>query len=355
MVSLPLSLTESIVRTVCEHSPRRPLGRHPVQTLVIPLLLLAGVARAPGDPIAGAALIGTSAALLTLKWPTTGMSSWRLEVGLAGHLALAVLTSGWWSMEGAMAGMWMGPTAARVVLAIVGAGAVLFSVLELVSRSHSSKRITPESITPLQPFLSQVADVVEQLIGAIDREDDFDVVERARRRGQAYRHHLSNLAMVARARPLAEGVGPVVATLWDLLDPATIPFPVDGVRVQRELGPGEMMVKVPAPYLELLFWNLADNAFRACAEREQGHVHVAAKLVGEGVQISFIDDGVGLSEHEQRDAFTPLALGRNGRLHLGLAASRKIVESYGGTITLTPRPSGGTEVVVQLPGAVRMR
>lgn len=349
MVSLPLSLTESIVRTVCEHSPRRPLGRHPVQTLVIPLLLLAGVARAPGDPIAGAALIGTSAALLTLKWPTSGMSSWRLEVGLAGHLALAVLASGWYSMEGALAGVWMGTTAARVVLAVVGAGAVLFSVLELVSR-QSSRRISPEAISPLQPFLSQVADVVEQLIGAIDRDDDFDAVDRARRRGQAYRHHLSNLAMVARSRPLADGMGPVIATLWDLLDPATIPFPIDGVRVQREIGPGELMVKVPAPYLELLFWNLADNAFRACVDREQSHVHIAARAVADEVQVSFTDDGAGLTPHEQRHAFTPLALGRNGRLHLGLAASRKIVEAYGGTIQLTPRPSGGTEVVVTLPG-----
>ena len=349
MVSLPLSLTDSIARTASSCAPRRPLGRHPVQALVIPLLLLAGVARAPGDPIAGAALIGTSAALLALKWPTTGMSSWRLEVGLAGHLALAVLTSGWYTMEGAVAGAALGMTGARVTLAAIGAGAVLFSVLELVSRVRLPRQVSPEAIGPLQPFLSQVAEVLEQMLGAIGRDDDADGMQRARRRGRAYRHHLSNLAMVARTRPLAEGVGPVVATLWELLDPATMPFPVDKIRVHRDIGPGELMVKVPGPFLEMLFWNLADNAFRACAGRPEGAVSVSAKRSGNIVEVTFGDDGVGMTAAEQERAFTPLTVGRNGSLHLGLAAARKIARSYGGRLELASRPEGGTVVTVTLP------
>lgn len=351
-MSLPLSLSDSIICTVSGCAPRRLLGRHPAQTLVIPLLILAGVARAPGDPVVAAALIGAGAALLTLKWPTTGMSSWRLEVGLAGHLALAVLASGWYSMEGALAGAALGVAGARVLLAAAGASAVLFCLLELVTRTGRAATFSPEALRPLQPFLSQAAEVVEELVAVTPRSGEhFDSAQRAVRRGRAYRHHLANLAMVARGRPLAEGMGPVVATLWELLDPATVPFPVERVRVHRDIGPGELMARVPAPYLEQLFWNLADNAFRACSQRGEGCVSVSARHTGAGIEIRFADDGEGLDTRACQRAFTPLLVTPGGRLRLGLCAARKIAEGYGGMLELESHPGRGTTVRVTLPPA----
>lgn len=351
MLSLPLSLGDSIIRTVHGCAPRRPLGRHPAQTLVIPLLLVAGMLRAPFNPAAGAAFIGTSASLLALKWPSKGMSSWRLEVGLAGHLGLALLSADWYSMEGSLASGALGMTGARVALAAVSAAAVLFSVLELVSRQSSSRPLTAEDLTPLQPFFTHVAEIVDQLAEALERPGDATFAQRAMRRGLACRHQLANLALLARSRPPAEGMGPAVATLWELLDPSTIPFPVDRVRVQRDLGPGELMVKVPVPYLELLFWNLADNAFRACSSRTMGFVGVSAKQLGGNVVITFTDDAGGMTDRESAGAFTPFVGGRQGRLHMGLAASRKIAESYGGSLALSTRAEGGTTVTVVLPAA----
>lgn len=352
MVSLPLSLSDSITRTISGCAPRRPLGRHPAQSLTIPLLLIAAVLRAPGDPIAGAALVGTSAALLVLKWPTDGMNSWRLEAGLGGHFALALLVSGWHTMEFATAGVALGLPAARVMLALIGASAVLFSLLELVGRQHRFRRFSPEAIGPLQPFLSQVAETLEALVSALSHTPkDFDASQRASRRARAYRHHLSNLGVVSKSRPLADGLGPVVQTLWELLDPATMPFPVEHVRVHRDIGPGEMMAGVPAPYLELLFWNLADNAFRASSERAEGSVSVSATLTERGIEVTFSDDGPGIPEGERARAFTPLRYAQGGRLHLGLSASQKIAETYGGSLELSTRPGGGTRVVVVLPPA----
>ena len=352
MLSLPLNLTDSIVRSCSGVAPKRPLRRHPVQTLVLPLVLLCGVMRAPVDPVQGAAFVGASAALLVMKWPSQGMSSWRLEVGLAGHLALAMLTSGWYSMEGGPAGVTLGLAAARVLLSVVGAGAVLFSLLELVGREAVVRRLSVEAIAPLQPFVSQVGETLDGLLAVLPHGRSMEAsVERAVRRARACRHQLSNLTLVTRNRPLADGMAPAVQMLWELLDPATMPFPIEHVRVERELGTGECMVRVPAPYLELVFWNLADNAFRAASVKGEGTVRVSVKRGAHQLEVTFEDDGPGIETRDADRAMVPLAAPKDGRLHLGLAASKKIAEAYGGGLEVTPRQGGGTVASVRLPQA----
>ena len=90
----------------------------------------------------------------------------------------------------------------------------------------------------------------------------------------------------------------------------------------------------PGP-LRVILRNLLSNAVAAGAH----HVHVAASRS----RLQLDDDGVGL---EQTDSY---AAGSG----LGLSLCRRIAERFGGSLDLTPAPSGGTRATLDFAEAAR--
>ncbi|NOY53765.1 MAG: hypothetical protein GXP58_09120 [Deltaproteobacteria bacterium] len=65
--------------------------------------------------------------------------------------------------------------------------------------------------------------------------------------------------------------------------------------------------------------------------------------------IEIEDNGVGITEEQQRRLFTPFFTTKSSGTGLGLAISRRIVEDHLGTLTLESRPKVGTKCRLQLP------
>ncbi len=88
--------------------------------------------------------------------------------------------------------------------------------------------------------------------------------------------------------------------------------------------------------------NLLENARNADAKRVT--VHVAAS----GRQLTVADDGRGISAEALPRVFEPTFSTTSSGAGLGLAISRRLVESWGGVITLESVPGKGTRVTLTL-------
>lgn len=158
---------------------------------------------------------------------------------------------------------------------------------------------------------------------------------------------VSNLLALAR---LEEGVrpAPVEVDLDEIvLDQTRRPFrvPVDRSRVSAA------RVEGVATELASVVRNLVDNA----ARHATSGVQVSLTRVGPIARFVVSDDGPGIPPEMREkvfERFARLSEARSrdaGGAGLGLALTRRIVESHGGTIAIVDTPGGGATFVVELP------
>jgi PAS domain S-box-containing protein len=99
--------------------------------------------------------------------------------------------------------------------------------------------------------------------------------------------------------------------------------------------------------MERVFLNLLKNAFDAIPER--GTLQVSSKRVGENVEITFTDNGVGMSEQTLFKIFSPLFTTKAQGLGFGLAICKRIVEAHCGRISVDSTLGKGTTFTITLP------
>jgi two-component system NtrC family sensor kinase len=108
--------------------------------------------------------------------------------------------------------------------------------------------------------------------------------------------------------------------------------------------------------LKQVFLNLLVNAFQAIEERvgnsgETGRIRLQSARLGEGVAVSVIDDGVGISPEDLDRIFDPFFTTKKigSGTGLGLSTSFNIVRRHGGTLSVESHPGEGTTFHVFLP------
>ncbi len=121
------------------------------------------------------------------------------------------------------------------------------------------------------------------------------------------------------------------------------------VEAQENLG----VVTVDAMRLRQILLNLLSNA---CKFTKEGEVKLKARRVTEGIEISVVDSGIGMTaeqqaklfeEFSQADATTAQRFGGTG---LGLAITRKLARMMGGDVTVTSELGKGSVFTARLPG-----
>lgn len=101
-----------------------------------------------------------------------------------------------------------------------------------------------------------------------------------------------------------------------------------------------------------LILNLLSNAIKY--GRNNGHINVEVKDIGEFIQISVEDDGIGIDKYHLKDIFRRFervdkSYSRNTEgCGLGLNIVKKIVDIHNGSIDIESRKEIGTRVVVKL-------
>jgi len=165
----------------------------------------------------------------------------------------------------------------------------------------------------------------------------------------------------ASVRPrLVLAVQPVVAQVLDLLG-ATLPA---AVQVERHFEAQRLCVQGDATQLFEAVMNLCSNA--SLALRGQGHLAVSVQAhrqdspgwlshgelpVGDYVQVSVEDDGVGIAPELMDRLFEPFFSTRQGGTGtgLGLAVVHGVIEEWGGAIDVSSTPGQGSRFSLYLP------
>lgn len=80
-----------------------------------------------------------------------------------------------------------------------------------------------------------------------------------------------------------------------------------------------------------------------------GILKVSTKKIKGFVEVSFEDTGVGIPKENMEDIFIPFFTTKAKGMGMGLAACKKFVEMYGGSIEVKSEEGKGSTFTVKLP------
>jgi signal transduction histidine kinase len=106
--------------------------------------------------------------------------------------------------------------------------------------------------------------------------------------------------------------------------------------------------------LEVVLRNLLSNAIQALAQMPEGaarRIAIDAGLDGAAVWITIADNGPGIADKIRSRLFEPFISLKSSGLGLGLAISRSIVETHGGTLTAEPGRHAVFRITLPAQGA----
>jgi two-component system phosphate regulon sensor histidine kinase PhoR len=115
----------------------------------------------------------------------------------------------------------------------------------------------------------------------------------------------------------------------------------------------ELLVKGDNFAIKQAFTNLIDNAIKY--NQPGGRVHISTYKDGQKAIVVVEDDGIGISEENQKhifDRFFRVDKSRSraqGGTGLGLAIVKEIIESHKGTVSVKSEPDAGSVFTITLP------
>jgi nitrogen fixation/metabolism regulation signal transduction histidine kinase len=122
----------------------------------------------------------------------------------------------------------------------------------------------------------------------------------------------------------------------------------DRIKFKRSISEN-VYVLADKEQIKRVFTNLLKNALQAIPDEKDGEISIQLWSDESKVQIRVQDNGVGIQEELRKKAFIPNFSTKNSGMGLGLAISRKIVESSGGEIGFTSEVGAGTTFELWLP------
>jgi len=124
------------------------------------------------------------------------------------------------------------------------------------------------------------------------------------------------------------------------------------ISLVKKLHAGELRVKGSLALFQQIVYNLMLNACQSLLEDEQNIkpelILLTEKLSGDCVCMKVIDNGKGIPQNNLDKIFKPLWTSRKNGTGFGLGITKKIVQKYGGTISVSSK-TGRTCFTVTLP------
>jgi two-component system, LuxR family, sensor kinase FixL len=142
-------------------------------------------------------------------------------------------------------------------------------------------------------------------------------------------------------------INPLIADALELTKFGTRPG-ITSIKCHFE--PDLPQVFVDPVQIQQILVNLARNALEAVKGRSNPEVTIATRRDARGVSIQVEDNGPGIQADAIPDLFKTFASSKAGGLGLGLAISKSIAQSHGGTLEVDPGGKGrGAQFILTLP------
>ncbi|WP_055734092.1 sensor histidine kinase [Agarivorans gilvus] len=116
-------------------------------------------------------------------------------------------------------------------------------------------------------------------------------------------------------------------------------------------GQDEQWVKVDPIHLEQVLINLLNNAIDALEQQPQPRLGISQFQQDDWQCIAIWDNGPELGEEQLQRIFEPFYTTKKQGLGLGMAISKRLIESFGGEITVSNKADLEPEFVIRLPQA----
>lgn len=125
---------------------------------------------------------------------------------------------------------------------------------------------------------------------------------------------------------------------WQLLHPAT--------QLDLDIEPALDALCITADAtLKQALMNLLNNAAEASPEA----IELSFCCKNESMSMTILDRGPGLAEDIAEQIGKPVIINSDSGLGIGLLLTHATLTLFGGSVTLLPRPGGGTQTLVELP------
>jgi PAS domain S-box-containing protein len=208
--------------------------------------------------------------------------------------------------------------------------------------------VAHELNNPLSIVIGNALMLAEELEGSASAERAQRVQAAAERCGRIVR---SFLAMArqhkAEMRPTA-----VQSLVGDALQLLAYPMRTSSVTVEQDIASDLPAVLCDPDQMIQVLSNLLTNARHALEERPlPRRVRLTAHAKGDWVELEVADNGPGVADHIRSRIFDPYFTTKpvGAGTGIGLAVSRGLVETQGGSLSLAPSDGEGARFVIRLP------
>ncbi|ALM51116.1 sensor histidine kinase [Halomonas huangheensis] len=130
-----------------------------------------------------------------------------------------------------------------------------------------------------------------------------------------------------------------------------------GVEMRYPSDSEELWVMADLVRLEQVLVNLISNALLAMSGTENPRLTFGAQRDGDMVHVWLDDNGPGIPEEQRQHIFEPFYTTRppGSGLGLGLSISARIIDDFGGRLSVAESPDGGARFIIALPEASEQR
>jgi len=206
-----------------------------------------------------------------------------------------------------------------------------------VALGEMSSAVAHSLRNPLANIRSS-AELAQDIASPLAQKNITDIITQVDRMSRWVRELLVSLRPTSDA---AEAVD-LVAAIEDTHLAFAQQIERNGVRFCFE-GPQAQWVASQPLQLTQILNSLFSNAVEAMPSGGVLHAQVCA-LDGERVQLLLSDTGKGMSQQQERMVFKPFYTTKQGGLGVGLALVKRIMERFGGSVSLSSREEEGTRV-----------
>jgi len=141
--------------------------------------------------------------------------------------------------------------------------------------------------------------------------------------------------------------GDIVEVVGRALEACSAKAENHGVTLSLDYKAGPARLALDSFLCERALVNLLDNAIEASERGRTVTVRVVQEK--ECVMVAVKDNGAGMDKQTMENIFTPFYTTKTTGTGIGMALTRRIIESHGGSISVSSKPGGGTEVSIRLP------
>lgn len=208
-----------------------------------------------------------------------------------------------------------------------------------------AKQVAHEVKNPLTPMKLTIQNFARKF-----NPDDPDIKEKLREMTDSVVHQIDLVATVASAFSEFAQLPEKQNETFNLnkeIDSILRIFNNDRIFVHANKE--DIMVNMDRIYLNRILTNLITNAKQAVEDHKQPIINVDVEQINKRVVIFVEDNGVGIPEHMQERIFEPSFTSKSSGMGLGLTMVRKMVEDYGGEITVKSEVGKGAKFIISLP------